>query len=202
MSLKQIIQESAEKNPLGVKKALQEELLARIALALEAKMSEEIELDEISKKTLGSYIKKSIHDVSDVAADIAYSGGPKGPEYPKLKRIRKNRKQGISRATDRLMKEETGHTIKDGYYVTNVGGNGALTHNKIFTDSKSAISHANTQENKTGRIHRVHKVKAGKIDKQWEFQGGHMDAKWNHFSDFTGDPAHYHIKNAPDHFKN
>jgi len=41
MSVKQIIQESIEKNPLGLKEALQEELSNRIRLALEAKMNED-----------------------------------------------------------------------------------------------------------------------------------------------------------------
>lgn len=45
MPIQQIIQESINKNPLGLKEALEEELRARIALALEAKL----ELDEITK---------------------------------------------------------------------------------------------------------------------------------------------------------
>jgi hypothetical protein len=162
MSVKQIIQESIEKNPLGLKEALQEELSnrVRLALALEARMSEldedtgfssaidkaessrqaalkraakmvkkgfshesaakshdvslkdlkthlgeEVEeLDEISKNTLGSYVKKAIHDVSDVASDIGRLG-TKSPEYDSLRRIRKNRKAGIRKAADRLMKD-------------------------------------------------------------------------------------------------
>ena len=43
MSLQKIIKESVEKNPLGLKEALEEELRNRIALALEAKMKEEDE---------------------------------------------------------------------------------------------------------------------------------------------------------------
>lgn len=45
MPIQQIIQESINKNPLGLKEALEEELRARIALALEAKL----ELDEITR---------------------------------------------------------------------------------------------------------------------------------------------------------
>jgi hypothetical protein len=40
MSIKQIIQESVNRNPLGLKEALEEELRGRVALAIEAKMSE------------------------------------------------------------------------------------------------------------------------------------------------------------------
>jgi hypothetical protein len=80
MSIKQIIKESMEKNPLGLKEALEEELRARVALALEAKMSESdddeedeneddededldesAELAEISKGKLDAYMDKS-HD--------------------------------------------------------------------------------------------------------------------------------------------
>ena len=40
MSIKQIIQESINKNPVGLKEALEEELRARVQLALEAKVAE------------------------------------------------------------------------------------------------------------------------------------------------------------------
>jgi hypothetical protein len=43
MSIKQIIQESINQNPVGLKEALEAELSARIAIALEAKMSDEEE---------------------------------------------------------------------------------------------------------------------------------------------------------------
>ncbi len=88
MSVKTIIQESINKSPLALKEALEEELRTRVALALEAKMkddeedededededddsdedddcNEEVEqIDEISSKTLGSYINKAARDVS------------------------------------------------------------------------------------------------------------------------------------------
>lgn len=41
MSIEKIIQHAAEKNPLGMKEALEEELRSRIALALEAKMNDD-----------------------------------------------------------------------------------------------------------------------------------------------------------------
>jgi hypothetical protein len=46
MSLKQIIQESMDKNPLGVKEALEAELQERVRLALEAKMSESDDMED------------------------------------------------------------------------------------------------------------------------------------------------------------
>jgi hypothetical protein len=46
MSIQKIIQESIHGNPLEMKEALAEELRSRIALALEAKMNEEVEETE------------------------------------------------------------------------------------------------------------------------------------------------------------
>lgn len=46
MSVEKIIQESVNKNPLGMKEALEEELRSRLALALEAKMNNEDDDDE------------------------------------------------------------------------------------------------------------------------------------------------------------
>ena len=44
--VKQIIKEAMDRNPIGLKEALEEELRSRIALALEAKMDDEDEDDE------------------------------------------------------------------------------------------------------------------------------------------------------------
>lgn len=70
MSIDTIIKEAFNKNPLGFEKALKEELRARVALALEAKMSDEENLDEghgvyrkggsIGNKNTGEPIK--VHD--------------------------------------------------------------------------------------------------------------------------------------------
>jgi hypothetical protein len=47
--IKQIIKEAMDRNPIGLKEALEEELRARIALALEAKMENDDELDEAAE---------------------------------------------------------------------------------------------------------------------------------------------------------
>ena len=95
--------------------------------------------------------------------------------------------------------DEAAGMVKDGYYVTNQK-DGNITHDKPFQDSRYAISHANKGEDKTGYVHRVHKVKNGKIDKQWEYNGGHMEGGWEHFSDFKGDDAKQHFRDIPSHF--
>jgi hypothetical protein len=62
---------------------------------------EEVEqIDELSKKTLGSYIKKS----SDSLDTHSYMAGKSGDDEDYIKSLK--RKQGINKATDRLTKEE------------------------------------------------------------------------------------------------
>jgi hypothetical protein len=51
MSIQQIIQESTNQNPIGLKEALEEELRGRVAESLAEKM-EEVELDEWFGKAL------------------------------------------------------------------------------------------------------------------------------------------------------
>jgi hypothetical protein len=66
---------------------------------------EAAQLDELSKKTLGSYVKKSADNLTDIQRDIT-SGGTKDPEYKSFSRMRRNRKAGIKNAVNKLTKEE------------------------------------------------------------------------------------------------
>ncbi len=72
------------------------------------KYNEEVEqIDELSKKTLGNYVKKAAgHAAGSAAATaaIASSSNPKVPE--KTKRDLRNRMKGISKATDKIVKED------------------------------------------------------------------------------------------------
>jgi hypothetical protein len=65
-SIQQIIQESINQNPIGLKEALQEELRQRIALALEAKMSEGIEeeFDEDESFDLSDYAAEELEETN------------------------------------------------------------------------------------------------------------------------------------------
>jgi len=80
--VKQIIKEAMEKNPLGLKETVAEELRARVALALEAKMEEmsgveEAEqIDEISKELAHNYYRKASKDIGSQAASATdFRGG-------------------------------------------------------------------------------------------------------------------------------
>ena len=80
------------------------------AAAMKAKgLPESEQLDELSKKTLGSYIKKA-------AADIDYERTDTNPENEERveKKVRK-RLRGISRATDALVKEDSEQLDEAGY---------------------------------------------------------------------------------------
>jgi hypothetical protein len=139
MSIQEIIRHAIDKNPLALKEALEEELRGRVALALEAKMSEQEEedegmtesfdlsdltleeledfmmskefeqIDEISKKTLASYVKKAADDMRyregektfrDAAPAAANLMGTKSSKELRSKIIKRSR--GIDKAVDRL----------------------------------------------------------------------------------------------------
>ena len=79
---------------------------AGIEKATDRLAKEEVEqIDELSKKTLGSYINKSASDISHIQREIG-SVGTKSPEYKGLSKMRKNRYDGIATAVKKLTKEE------------------------------------------------------------------------------------------------
>ena len=122
MSVKTIIQEAINKSPVALKEALEEELRTRVALALEAKMKDDEDeededddsdedededdekcesveqIDELSKKTLGSYIKAASRDT--------YIAGKYSRDDKEARAAGRKRKAGIAMAVDKLTKEE------------------------------------------------------------------------------------------------
>jgi hypothetical protein len=70
-----------------------------------AMAKESVELDELSKKTLGSYIKKASGSAAGIAAVTSAQAAIKGKSNPDDKRQLRNRLTGISRATDKVTKE-------------------------------------------------------------------------------------------------
>lgn len=63
-------------------------------------------IDELSKATLGSYTKKAARSTAGLAANAAARAALHGKASEYDKRTLRNRLTGISRATDRLTKEE------------------------------------------------------------------------------------------------
>ena len=129
MSIQKIIQESINGNPLEMKEALAEELRNRIALALEAKMSDEEDddnggdssdednddedmkkeefeqIDEISDDLRKRYLKKSEKD-SDKLMDKYLDSEPDSDESWAIHDKMQNRWAGQERAKRKMKKEE------------------------------------------------------------------------------------------------
>lgn len=68
------------------------------------KLGEDSRLDELSKKTLGAYVKRSADDIGGIQREIG-SVGTQSPDYKDLSRARRNRKTGIANAVKSLTKE-------------------------------------------------------------------------------------------------
>jgi hypothetical protein len=78
--------------------------LANLMAKERAKKNEEVELDELDKKTLGSYVKKATADVDDKA----YTQGQHDASGvdSNYNRTLNKRRAGINKAVDKLTKEE------------------------------------------------------------------------------------------------
>ena len=75
----------------------------------------------------------------------------------------------------------------EAYYVTN---GIKQTHDKPFKTSTAAISHANKEEDRTGRTHIVTHVKDGKIKRQWQYSPDHRG--YASYTDYAGEDARSH----------
>lgn len=88
----------------GVDKAYQQS--SALVFGGKKPYKEEVEeLDELDKKTLGSYVKKAAQS-RGVAGIVAGGSAHKSKDQKDALKVMKNRMTGISRATDRLTKEE------------------------------------------------------------------------------------------------
>ena len=95
--------------------------------------NEAVELDEISKKTLGSYVKRAHDDAGErerregrKEAGIGGGGGRRDRERREREtktdaRKMKNRRKGVMRAVDRLAKEDAEH-VDEGLLGKAIGG--------------------------------------------------------------------------------
>lgn len=116
---------------------------AREERAARLQKEEVEELDELSKKTLGLYVKKASSDAASRAAEYGYTGSSK--TFSKsLDRIR-----NIKKATDRLTKESTEWPVfariqeKLSYKVSGVGDDPHVITTKFANDdhTKGAYPH-------------------------------------------------------------
>lgn len=75
------------------------------AAKADAKLKEEENLDELSKKTLGSYVKKASFNAAQSAYQAGGSNGNIAKLQPHMDKLNK-RTAGVNKATDKLTKEE------------------------------------------------------------------------------------------------
>lgn len=114
-------------------------------------MNEEAEqIDELSKSTLGSYVKKSARDMSasrKIATDFehkaerAKSPSMKGASTrlaDRFKNIVKKRNEGIGKAVERLTKEEV---VSEGYSEDDVANGGTVIYKHDGKHYMSKVSH-------------------------------------------------------------
>lgn len=114
---------------------------------LRAKMSEEEQVDELSKKTLGSYVNKASQDAAD---QMATSGYHHGKEYDysqdiedKANRRAGKRLSGIQRATKKLTSEVSKQTL--GSYVKKAA---ADVDDKAYTQGQHDASGTDSNYNR------------------------------------------------------
>jgi hypothetical protein len=104
MSIETVVKEAFNKNPLGFEKALKEELRARVALALEAKMIDEENLDEVSKDTVRSYADRAFRQANTILKR-SLDDQPKAVQKASAAALER-RKKGIKMSGRRLDKGE------------------------------------------------------------------------------------------------
>ena len=101
------------------------------------RLSKEDQVDELSKSTLGSYVKKAAKDAEDAGRDQEYYGSQQ--DYDRGEK----RQKGIGRAVDRLSKEETNPK--------------AIPKNTDYVDRKEKLAKASAHGTKRGPFHNIGK---------------------------------------------
>ena len=87
-----------------------------------ASASEDVEIDELSKKVLGRYVKKAAHDTAGAGIDLGVSSQKKGGQtrgdVDKHAGKLVKRQRGIGKAVDKLSKEEVEAPKKESIWDT------------------------------------------------------------------------------------
>jgi hypothetical protein len=98
-----------ENRPKHFNKAMSR--MTGIQKAADKLAKEEVELDELNKSTLGSYVKKaSTNQIGNTAAVLANKNDS---ETDRARKRMGNRMAGIAKATDKLTKEDTDMSMKE-----------------------------------------------------------------------------------------
>lgn len=185
MSIQKIIQESINKNPLEVKEAISEELRVRIAAALEAKINEAEELDEISYRDSGAQNMMRASRKADKEADKVRAQAAKAAAKEAAKKKPVEEETDLSEAAEKPTHQ---------YYATTQYMHPSemkLLHDKKkpFATEKEAFAHIKSRGGRQdGSIHKVHTA-TGKIVSVRHVAGGQA----GYVSDVgRGDPKSVH----------
>ena len=161
--------------------------------AIAAKMKESIDLDEgvtnMSDARLKFHVLNNVphgsYGKAEMKAEHDRRKKTMGPAYNAVKPSMNEESEAAYKKADRDEKRKSG---AGEYYVTN--SDNKKTHSEPFKTSDQAISHANAQEDKTGRIHTVHHIKNGKIQKQWQYSDS--AGRFTSYNDHAGQTTHIH----------
>ena len=139
-------------------------IAAKLAADGKSKNEEVDQLDELSKQTLGSYVKKASNDSAAKAYSSASAAKDNNPEKGGKDFVKsRQRQKGIEKATDRLTKEE----LKGNQHKLDKNKNGKLD----ADDFKKLRKEDMTPEQKRKRLEMIRKS-AQKLNRKAE-----MDAK-------------------------
>jgi hypothetical protein len=121
-------------------------------------LGEEVEaIDELSKKTLGNYIRQAAHDMSDKSADSLAQSSGNGHMNLSRKTGRelvkgiKNRSRGIRTAVNKLTKEETNYSPKKAAAGKDIGKKGK-TFDKIAASAAKKYGSKEAGERVAGAV--------------------------------------------------
>jgi len=159
----------------------------------DAAVYEETDLDEgisnLSDARLKFHVLKDVphgsYSKKEMSAEHLRRKKTGGPAYNAVKPSLNEESEAAYKRADRDEKRKAG---AGEYFVTN--SNNKKTHSEPFKTSDQAISHANAQEDKTGRVHTVHHIKNGKIQKQWQYSPS--AGRFASYNDHAGETTSIH----------
>ena len=143
--------------------------IAKIAVHTRPAQYEEVEINELSKKTLGKYVKAAAQDAEQSGRDQEYHGHKN--DYARGEK----RQKGIAKAVDRLTKEEVdldeAVSVEHDRYMRSHGKKASGSGNWMFTHKRAGdVDYKNDKE--------VHQARgsfadAAKSAKSWAKSHGH-----------------------------
>lgn len=173
---------------------------SRLSIQLDRKQFKlhEEQIDELSKQTLGSYIKKATGGLNGVGRHAFDSGNTlgkaDGEDSPSAKSfaIARKRIKGVEKATDRLMKEEEDDIVSEAertsaFVFTHKPGDAASE--KKLADLKNYVKMHNALQKGTPKRVSL----KGRLGKDNPNAGNYKGKAWGHQTIRKADAAHFDV---------